>query len=159
MKRALILGVGVVALSWILPANAQFLKNLEHSLLGGAGQQGGMPGQAQFIGNVSLPTGNYMMSNVQTGQAFYVSVQNGQMYLSQGTTPAGYGGLMPGQNGGGLPPSFGGFMPGQNGGGLAPGGQQQGSGLGGVMRGGFGNFLKNELMPGQQQQPMLQPGQ
>jgi hypothetical protein len=159
MKRALMLGVAAVAMCCVLPANAQFLKSLENAVLGGGAQQQGMPGQPQFLGNVSLPAGTYMMSNVQTGQAFYVTVQNGGMYLSQGTTPPGY----PQGGGGGIGGALGGIlgqpqqqqqqpygMPGQ---------QTGGTGLGGMMRSGLGNFLKNELMPGQQQQPMVQPGQ
>ena len=108
------------------PCQAQFLKKLEQQFIGGQGQgqqQGMMPGQqAQVVGNVNLPPGQYMMTNVQTGQGFYVVVQNGQMFLtgSQSTPQM----MAPGQ----------GMM------------QQQG-GMGGL--GGLGGLLKNGLSPQQ----------
>jgi hypothetical protein len=51
-----------------------------------------------------------MMTNVQTGQAFYVRIQNGQMFLSgqQGTSQMmapGQGGMQQGAGGG-----FGNFL-------------------------------------------------
>jgi hypothetical protein len=113
-----------------IPCQAQFLKSLEKDLLGGQGQaqqQGAVPGQQgqpSLIGNVNLPPGQYMMTNVQTGQAFYVSVQAGQMFLSG--PPASQQMMAPGQ----------GMMQQQQ-----PMQQQ---------RGGFGNFLRNEVAPQQQ---------
>lgn len=103
-------------------------------------QIGGLLGQGQgliqgqgstLVGNVSLPPAQYMMTNVQTGQAFYVTVQNSQMFLNNQPIGQGAGQIMPGQ---------------------IPAGQmtQQG-GLGGLMQNGLGNFLKNELAPQQQQ--------
>ena len=56
------------------------MKKLTDSLIGQ--DQGMMNGQPSLIGNVNLPPGQYMMTNVQTGHAFYVQVQNGQMFLS-----------------------------------------------------------------------------
>lgn len=110
------------------PCQAQFFKQMEQGLLGNQGQQQGMmPGQqvqATVVGNVNLPPGQYMMTNVQTGQAFYVAVQNGQMFLTG--QPGAPQMMAPGQ----------GMI------------QQQG-GVGGLMRGGLGNFLKNELVPQQ----------
>jgi len=124
MKRSIALSL--VALIFIgIPCQAQIFKKLEQDLMGGQ-SQGQTQVQAQLIGNVNLPPGQYMMTNVQTGQGFYVVVQNGQMFLSgQQATPQG---MMP---------------PGQ-------GGMQQGAG------GGFGNFLKNEFTPQQQQQTPYQ---
>jgi hypothetical protein len=118
MKRSialLLLALGFIA----TPCQAQFFKKLEQDLMGGQ-NPGQTQVQAQLVGNVNLPPGQYMMTNVQTGQGFYVVVQNGQMFLS-------------GQQG--IPQT------------IAPGQgaiQQQGTG------GGFGNFLKNELAPQQQ---------
>ena len=112
-----------------VPCQAQFLKTLEKDLLGGQGQaqqQGAVPGQqgqGSLIGNVNIPPGQYMMTNVQTGQAFYVLVQAGQMFLSG--PPASPQMMAPGQ----------GMMQQQP-------QQQQG--------GGFGNFLRNQLAPQQQ---------
>lgn len=99
--------------------------------------QGQLQGQGStLVGNVSLPPAQYMMTNMQTGQAFYVTVQNSQMFLNNQPMGQGAGQIMPGQ-----------IMPGQ-----IPAGQmtQQG-GLGGLMQNGLGNFLKNELAPQQQQ--------
>lgn len=62
-------------------------------------QIGGLLGQGQgliqgqgstLVGNVSLPPAQYMMTNVQTGQAFYVTAQNSQMFLNN--QPIGQGG-------------------------------------------------------------------
>jgi hypothetical protein len=121
MNRSVALSL--VALIFIgIPCQAQILKHLEQDLMGGQ-NQGQTQVQAQLVGNVNLPPGQYMMTNVQTGQGFYVVVQNGQMYLSgqQGTQQM----MAPGQQGG----------------------MQRGTG------GGFGNFLKNEFTPQQQQFP------
>jgi len=66
------------------PCQAQFLKTLENSLLGGQNAQQGTgfnQPQLSLVGTVNLPPAQYMMTNVQTGQAFYVTVQNGQMFL------------------------------------------------------------------------------
>ncbi len=134
------------------PVQAQFLKKLEQEFMGAQGQgqqqgiipgqriipgQGMMPGQSLMpaqpaqstvVGNVNLPPGQYMMTNTQTGQAFYVAVQNGQMYMS-GTTQQGTQMMAPGQS-----------M-------MQP--QQAPSGMGGMIKGGLGSFLKNELAPQQ----------
>lgn len=122
------------------PAHAQLLEKLEQSLLGGQGQgqqqvlgqgqqQNFMPGTSSpsaVIGNVNLPPGQYMLSNVQTGQAFYVVIQNGQMSL---TGPPG------GQQFAGNQQGY--FQ------------QPQQSGVGGMIRSGLGSFLKNQLVPQQ----------
>jgi hypothetical protein len=126
MKRYI--AVSLVALAFGgVPCSAQLLQKLEQGLMAGQGQQGMMPGQqaqATMIGNVNLPPGQYMMTNVQTGQAFYVAIQNGQMFLTgQQVAPQM---MAPGQ----------GMMM-----------QQQQGGAGGLMNGGLGNFLKNELAP------------
>jgi hypothetical protein len=142
------------------PCQGQLLKQLEQGLMGGQGQgqqQGLMPGQqaggmygqqngsmfgqqaggmfgqqagATLVGNVNLPQGQYVMTNMQTSQAFYVTVQNGQMFL---TSQPGAPQAMP----------SGQMMP-----------QQQG-GMGGL--GGLGRLLKNELQ--QQQAPQQIPTQ
>lgn len=156
MKRAIVFGIGAVVICCVLPAKAQFLKNLEQTFLGGGNAQG-MPGQPQLIGNVNLPAGTYMMSNVQTGQAFYVTVQNGSMYLSQGTTPPGYQQQQPGGIGGALGGILGQPQQQQQPYGMPQ--QQQPAGLGGMVRSGLGNFLKDQLMPQQQAAPMVDPAQ
>lgn len=120
-------------------ANAQILKKLEQELMSGQQGQGGyMSGQQGQTpaGNTTLPPGQYMMTNLATQQGFYVIVNNnGQMFLSQPPSTGqmqmqGQQMMMPGQQG---------YMP-----------QQQG-GVGGMMKGGLGNFLKKELAPQQQQ--------
>jgi hypothetical protein len=126
MKRYAALTLLVFVLAAV-PCQAQFLKKLGEEFLNQGQQQGAMPGQQPtMIGNVNLPPGQYMMTNVQTGAAFYVVVQNGQMYLigtaQQQMMNSGQGLLQQGQT------------------------QQQG-GLGGMIKGGLGNFLKNELTP------------
>ena len=145
MKRHVITyTAAVMTLSAVIlaasPCQAQFLKQIEQGLLGGQGQgqqqgamfghqPGAMYGQqsgANLVGNVNLPPAQYMMTNVQTGQAFYVVVQNGQMFLT-------------GQPGAGQT--------------MAPGGMMQGQ-QGGL--GGLGSFLKNELAPQQGQQQLQQ---
>jgi len=132
--------VALVALAFAgTPCHAQFLQKLEQTLTGGQGQQQGMPGQLnQVIGNVNLPPGQYMMTNVQSGQAFYVAVQNGQMFLTGPGQQAPQ--MMPGQGGGGIFPQQGqGFLQ-----------QQQGQGgMGGLIKNGLGNFLQNQLAPQQ----------
>ena len=99
------------------------------------GQQGGgMFGQQSgttLLGTVNLPPAQYVMTNMQTSQAFYVTVQNGQMFLT-------------GQPG--APQAMG---PGQM--------MQQQGGMGGMMNSGLGKFLKNEL--NQQQAPQQIPNQ
>jgi hypothetical protein len=103
MKRSVALSL--VAFIFIgTPCHAQFFKKLEQDLVGGQ-NQGQTQVQAQLIGNVNLPPGQYMMTNVQTGQGFYVVVQNGQMFLSgqQGTPQMmapGQGGIQQGSGGG-----------------------------------------------------------
>jgi hypothetical protein len=166
-RQAIAYMSAVVSLSAVFlavsPCQAQLLKQLEQGLMGGqqgqlpgamAGQQGQIPGAmfgqqqggmfgqqqgsmfgqqagATLVGNVNLPPAQYLMTNLQTNQAFYVTVQNGQMYLTG--QPGGAQTMMPGQ----------GMM------------QQQQGGMGGLMNGGLGKFLKNELQPqqGQQQLP------
>jgi hypothetical protein len=129
------------------PVQAQLMKQIEQGLLGGQSQNqmsGMLPGQqnsagfgqtqnANLVGNVNLPQGQYLMTNVQTNQAFYVMVQNGQMYLSGDPNVQS---AVPGVQT--VPP-------------------QQG-GIGGLMKGGFGNLLKNEWQQRQQQQQAI-PGQ
>jgi hypothetical protein len=142
MKRYAALALVTVVFA-IAPCHAQMLQKLEQGLLGGQGQgapgmmpggaammpgmqgmMGGGMGQQAMIGNVNLPPGQYMMTNVQTGQAFYVAVQNGQMYLSQGGPQ-----MMP---------------PGQ---GMMPGPAMMPPQQGGLLNGGLGNFLRKELAP------------
>lgn len=110
--------------------------------------------QSTLIGNVSLPPAQYMVTNVQTGQAFYVTVQNSQMYLLNQPGPQGMGqgaGFVPVQT---LPSGIQSLIPGQNQNlnqNLAPGQTQQG-GVKGIIQNGLGNFLRNELSGQQQQQ-------
>lgn len=165
MKRKVIVSVvaiaSIVALGFAAaPCQAQLLKKLEQGLLGGQNQMGGlgqmngqgnisgqgnMNGQASLVGTVNLPPGQYMMSNVQTGQAFSVFVQNGQMYLNGQAQQ----GLAPGQS---MIQQLPGMIPGmQQPNGMMP---QQGG-----LKQGFGNFLKNELMQQQMQQQTQQPMQ
>lgn len=145
MKRYAALALVAFAFAAI-PCRGQILQKLEQGLLGGQGQQGLLPGQQgslpgqqgllpgqaappQLVGNVNLPPGQYMMTNVQSGQAFYVSVQNGQMYLSGSQGASG-------PNQGLMPPVR----------------------HGGLLNGGFGKILQNELQP-PQQMPNNYPGQ
>lgn len=121
------------------PCDAQFLKKLEQTLMQGQGMYGG---QGQLAGNTSLPAGQYMVTNMQTGQGFYLTVNpQGQMFVS---SPA------PGQQQ---------MMPGANGQGLPPQGVTNQSGFGGMMKGSMGNFLKNELAPASQPIPQQIPQQ
>jgi hypothetical protein len=115
---------------FVAPCQAQFLKNLQDSLLGGTAgqQQANGVAQPQLVGSVNLPPAQYMMTNVQTGQAFYVTVQSGQMYLGGQQAPP----VMPSQT----------VMP-----------QQQGGGFGGMVKNGLGNFLQNQITPQQQAVP------
>jgi hypothetical protein len=143
MKRyaaGILVVVAMAAL--VMPCQAQFLKKLEQNILGGQGQGQGPGGlqQPTLVGNVNLPPGQYMMTNVQTGQGFYVAIQAGQMYLTSGQQQMAPQMMAPGQ----------GYM------------QPQQGGAGGLVR----NFLRNELapqqqgLPQQQMQPMQQfPGQ
>jgi len=144
MKRnaiAAIAGVSLLAVAAIgSPCQAQFMKQLGQELLGGQGQnplgqQAGQPGAmgfgqnqtANFVGNVNLPQGQYMMTNLQTNQAFYVTVQSGQMYFSADPNAQQ----------------------------VLPGGQalqQQPAGIGGMVKNGLGSFLKNQLQQPQPQQ-------
>lgn len=121
MKRNVILLL-VVAFFCAIPCQAQFMKQLKDSLIG----QGQQQGQPTLLGNVNLPPGQYMMTNVQTGNAFYVVVQSGQMYLSG--------------------------QPAQNQQLMAPVGGTTQQGTGGMIKEGLGNFLRNQIAPQQQQQ-------
>lgn len=139
----------IIVLLVAAPCHAQLLKKLEQELM--QGQQGGMGqnmmgGGGTPAGQTTLPPGQYMMTNMQTGQGFYVMVQNGgQMYVSQAKNGQQQGMM------GGASQMMGGqsqMMPGQY-----PMQQQSGSGVGGMMK----NFLKNELSPqGQPQMPVQQ---
>lgn len=113
------------------PCQAQFLKKLEQEFMGQGQQQQAV--QPSVIGNVNLPPGQYLMTNTQSGQAFYVIVQNGQMFLTgqPGQTPVMTPALPQQQQQ-----------------------QQQQGGFGGMLKNGLGNFLKNELTP--QQTPAAQ---
>jgi hypothetical protein len=160
MKRqAFAYAAAVVSLSTVIaaaaPCRAQLFQKLEQGLLGGQGQ--GQQGGATLLGNVNLPPAQYMMTNVQTGQAFYVMVQNGQMYLSGQAAPQA---MAPGQG------MMGQGMMGQNGMGQGMMGQgsmgqgmmqpQQG-GMGGIMNGGLGSFIKKEFSGQQGQQQIPNP--
>ena len=144
---------------------AQMLKKLGQELLNGA-SGGGMPGMngagtaGQPAGQTNLPPGQYMMSNMSTGQGYYILVDgNGQMYASlpngvqnQGMTQQN--GMMGGATGGGIGGLLQNFTGGQNNAYPVQQQQQQG-GVGGLMRGPLGNFLKQELTPQQQVQPQF----
>lgn len=117
------------------PCQAQFLKTLQDTLLGGQnGQQAStvVPPQQTLVGTVNLPPAQYMMTNVQTGQGFYVTVQNGQMFLGgQQVAPQS-------------------FQPSQT---IAPQQPtQQSGGFGGMVKNGLGSFLQNQIAPQQGQQ-------
>jgi|GEM_PF-1121399 hypothetical protein len=132
MSLAAALSVVAASIS-MAPCQAQFLKTLQDSLLGGqaAQQQANSLGQPQLtlVGTVNLPPAQYMMTNVQTGQGFYVTVQNGQMFLGgQQVAPQN---LVPNQT----------AIP-----------QQQTGGFGGMVKNGLGNFLQNQIAPQQGQQ-------
>lgn len=135
----------LLAAASMVPCQAQFLKKLEQQFMQGNQGTAGMAGdQGQVAGNTSLPAGQYMMTNMQSGQGFYVTINpQGQMFI---TAPAGgqqQQQMMPGAQGQGLPPQ-----------GVAPATQQQqGGGFGGMMKNSLGNFLRNELSPSQQQVP------
>ncbi|MBK9144484.1 MAG: hypothetical protein IPM23_18495 [Candidatus Melainabacteria bacterium] len=124
MKRNVILLL-VVAFFCAMPCRAQFMKQLKDTLVGQGQQQ--LNQQPSLLGNVNLPPGQYMMTNVQTGNAFYVFVQNGQMFLSGG------------------PPA-------QNQQMMAPAAGTTPQSTGGMIKEGLGNFLKNQISPQQQQQ-------
>ncbi len=135
MSLAAALAVTTAGIS-TAPCQAQFLKTLQDSLLGGQNAQQGTAfnqPQLSLVGTVNLPPAQYMMTNVQTGQGFYVTVQNGQMFLgNQQVAP---------QN----------FMPNQT---VAPQQpvQQQTGGFGGMVKNGLGSFLQNQIAPQQGQQ-------
>lgn len=133
-----------------LPCQAQFLKELGKELLGGAGAQQ-MPGQQQQAGapagSTSLPPGQYMMTNMGTGQGYYVMVDaNGQMFASvpqggQVQAPQAVSGPL-----GGLVPQLGGQAQLQQ---QQPQQQQQQGGFGGFVKGTLNNMIKNQLTPSQ----------
>lgn len=125
MKRNVILLL-VVTFFCAMPCRAQFMKQLKDSLVG-QGQQQQQQQAPTILGNVNLPPGQYMMTNVQTGNAFYVFVQNGQMFLSG--PPAQSQQQM-----------------------MAPAAGTTPQSTGGMIKEGLGNFLKNQLSPQQQQQ-------
>lgn len=94
------------------------------------GQQ--MPGQTASMpsGTSSVQPGTYMMSNMETGQAFFVNVvPGGQMFavdprsVQVSFSPMGGGGMMQQQ--------------------------QSGNGLGGMIKGTLGNYLEKKLAPQQ----------
>lgn len=130
-----------------VPCQSQFLKKLGQELLQGqSGSQGGgaqgMPGMTQQgtpAGSTNLPAGQYMMTNMQTGQGFYIMVNgNGQMFA---TVPNNQ--QMPANTNMMLAPQ--GAVPQQQ----VP--QQQQGGVGGFFKGTLNNMLQNQLSPGAQQ--------
>ncbi len=147
MKRYVVLSLAA-ALSLLAtgftsaPCQAQFLKTLQDTLLGGQnGQQQGTALSQQppaLVGTVNLPPAQYLMTNVQSGQAFYVTVQNGQMFL--GGQQVAQPNLMPNQTVAPQQPT-----------------QQGSGGFGGMVKNGLGSFLQNQIAPQQGQQ--LTPNQ
>jgi hypothetical protein len=138
MKRYAVLALlGVLAVA--VPCQAQFLKKLEQDFLGGLGQSMAPQQQPTLIGNVNLPPGQYVVTNTQTGQAFYVFIQNQQMYLTGSQASPQ---MMPGQRG--LQPNL-----------------MQPPSMGGFIQGGNwkDRVLRNELLGPQQQSPSLQDDQ
>ncbi len=144
--------ISLLALLFVAaPANAQFLKKLEQEFAQsqtGQGALGGLgsllPGQggSQSAGTTSLPAGQYTMTNMQTGQAYYVMVNtSGQMFAS--VAPGGGGMMQPNAQQYMNPQQLQQQQMLQ---------QQQQGGMGGMMKGGLGNFLKQELAPKQPQQ-------
>lgn len=81
-------GALVVMMLIAAPCQAQDSQKPEQGLPGKQEQQGLMQGQQQkLIGNVNLPPGPYVLTNVRSGQNFYVAVENGQMYLAGQDSP------------------------------------------------------------------------
>lgn len=141
MKRQLVFAGFAAALLCSQPCQAEnFFKDALRSAT-----QGGLGGQQQVAGspagNTNLPPGQYMMTSMYSGQAFYVTVtQQGQMYAADPRTVQVFiqpQGQQPLLNQGGFPQQQ--MMPGQQ----VP--QQTG--------GGFGSLLKNTLMNGMGGQP------
>ncbi len=152
MKRY---AISLLALLFVAaPCNAQFLKKLEQEFSQnqtGGGALGGLSsllpgannGGGQVAGTTSLPQGQYTMTNMQTGQAYYVLVnQSGQMFAS--LAPAGQNPMNAQQY-------------------LNPQQLQQqqlmqqqqmgqGGGMSNMVKSGLGNFLKQELAPKPQPQ-------
>lgn len=127
----------VIVLAVVTPCQAQFFKKLGQELLQGAsGQQTGAQGQS--VGSTSIPPGRYMVTNLQTCQAFYLTVEStGQMFAASPYN----------QQQGGMPGSM---LSGQQT--LAPAQQIPQGGSGSGMQ----NFLQNGIAP-IQQNPARQP--
>ncbi|MBX9686801.1 MAG: hypothetical protein K2X27_08875 [Candidatus Obscuribacterales bacterium] len=124
---------------WSNPCQAQFLKKLSEELLQGQSNQQNNPASIQSqgspAGNTNLPPGQYMMTNMNTGQGFYIMVNgNGQMFASI----PGSGQNLPTQSA--TPPMVPGSNPALN----QPATQ---NGVGGFMKGALNNFLQNQLSP------------
>ncbi len=151
-----------------MPVQAQFLKKLGEGLLQGQGQNQGMAGQqGQPAGSTSLPPGQYMMTNMASGQGYYIMVDgNGQMFASipQGGQQMQNQQLQNQPGAGGFRGALQNLVPGmQQQAGMqqnmtTPGGyqqqqpgmqQQQQGGLGGFMKGTLNNLIQNQAVPQQ----------
>lgn len=131
MKRHLVLAGFAATLLSSQPCQAEnFFKDALRSAAQGIGGQQQVAGSP--AGNTNLPPGQYMMTSMYSGQAFYVTVtQQGQMFAADPRTVQVYfqpQGQQPLMNQGYQQQQM---MPGQQ----MP---QQG--------GGFGSMLKNTLM-------------
>lgn len=127
--------LSLICFAIAVPCQAQGFKNMAQQFLSGQQQQ---PAQMQVVGSPSgsssFPAGNYMMVNMNSGQAFYVTVvPGGQMFAADPRsvfvsiqTP-GQGQLLPGQT-----------LPQQ---------QPQAGGIGGTIKGVLGNYLDNKINP------------
>lgn len=140
MKRHFVIAT-IATLSLASPCFAQnFLKDALRSAAQGMGGQQQVAGSN--AGNTNLPAGQYMMTNMYNGQAFYVTItQQGQMFAADPRTVQVFF-----QPAGGQPPlmnqGFGQQMPLQQ--------QQMMPQQGG---GGIGSLLKNTLLNQYGQQP------
>lgn len=127
-----------------------FLKDMAKNMITGGGQQQqqqGVGGNA--VGQASLPPGQYMMTNLSTGQGFYVFITGQGQIVAQDPRLLQVT-VQPLQAGGGgfIQPAPGGLMPQQQGYGQ-PQQPQQGGGLGSMMRGALNNYMQGQGQPQQ----------
>lgn len=141
MSKSLFLSLSLVCSFSLAPVYAQ---GFVQSILGGGPTQSPAQGSAQSpnlvnAGSTNLPAGQYMLTNLNSGQALYVVVNaQGQMlaqdprYLEINVTTPSNAVAMPG-----------GAIPGQQ--------QQPGGGFSGLLKQGFESYMQKKLTPTQAQ--------
>jgi hypothetical protein len=142
MSKSLFLALSLVFSFSLAPVHAQ---GFVQSILGGGPAQGSAQNPSLVnAGSTNLPAGQYMLTNLNSGQALYVVVNaQGQLlaqdprYLEINVTAPANAAAIPGTA---IP---GAAIPGQQ--------QQSGGGFSGLLKQGFESYMQKKMTPTQVQ--------